>query len=147
MAILGDDRNDTAPMETEDEDIDGYPQWDDVFQPIELEPHGLQKELIKVMETAPPLEGIKDIQKNIKHDKRMPHLAPTTGARGDRELRAQQEKNELPMINLLDYVEDPNNNAPPLRLAGILRSQWEDLNERRRQRFAGNVLNLERQKD
>ena len=123
-------------------------KWDE-FEPLQSQAEGLGEVFAQKLQNAPDLEKVNKLMKGLPSYEGVPRTPPATSNFHDKQLQRMQAKLEGCMNLIIHLLEDVNGRQSSLgKAAGLVRSLYEDILQKRRQLFAGRQSHqLERRED
>lgn len=140
-----------APCGPEEEEVwTSESAWEDVLPQVRRLPQpGAGEALVARLQFAPPLDKVRQLQKDVTGVAGIPETVPARKHFRDRQLQQLQLKQEQVLIMLCQAVEASDvYEGPLITAAALARSSWEDLQDLRRREFAGrDAHKLDRRED
>ena len=124
--------------------------WEDVLPVLKRPANaGAGEALVARLAHPPPLEKLKELQKDITGIVGIPATVPARKNFRDKQLQLLQTKQEQILVLLTHAVEQTDcYDGPLITAAALARSTWEDLQDWRRKDFAGrDAHKLDRRSD
>jgi hypothetical protein len=129
-----------APYGPEEEEVwTSESAWEDILPQVRRLPQsGAGEALVARLQFPPPLDKVRQLQKDVQGVLGIPETVPARKHFKDRQLQQLQLKQEQVLTMLTMAVEASDiYEGPLITAAALARSSWEDLQDLRRREFAG----------